>query len=75
VSPIANVAKWFGSKEEKLKKLISKIAYEIWEADQQMLNNIREAEKAQNELQSPKVSIPIYALFRVLLRSFSLTLF
>lgn len=75
VSPIANVAKWFGSKEEKLKKLISKIAYEIWEADQQMLNNIREAEKAQNEFQSPKVSIPIYALFRVVLRSFSLTLF
>jgi myosin-5 len=48
-SPIANIANWFGSKEEKLKKLISKVAYEIFEADQQMLENIREAERAQND--------------------------
>ena len=48
-SPIANIANWFGSKEEKLKKLISKVSYEIFEADQQMLQNIREAERAQND--------------------------
>jgi myosin heavy subunit len=63
LSPIAHVSNWTGSKEEKLKRLISKIAYDIWEADQQMLMNILEAEKAQNEMQSPKVCItrlPIY---------------
>mmetsp|Transcript_2860 Transcript_2860/g.5360 ORF Transcript_2860/g.5360 Transcript_2860/m.5360 type:complete len:2050 (+) Transcript_2860:305-6454(+) len=53
LSPIAHVSNWTGSKEEKLKRLISKIAYDIWEADQQMLMNILEAERAQNEMQSP----------------------
>jgi myosin-5 len=57
LSPIAHVVNWSGSKEEKLKRLISKIAHDIWEADQQMLMNILEAEKAQNEMQSPKVRV------------------
>ncbi len=55
-SPVHNVMNWLGSKEEKLKKLISKIALEVWEADQQMISHIEEAEKAQEEMQSPKVS-------------------
>jgi len=51
-SPMLNIANWFGSKEEKLKKLISKIAYEIWEADQLMITNIMKTENAQNESQA-----------------------
>ena len=41
-------------KELKLKKLISSIALQIWEADQEMMMKIFEAERAQNEMQSPK---------------------
>lgn len=48
-------------KEMKLKKLISSIASQIWEADQEMMMKIHEAEKAQNEMQSPKyVSVSIF---------------
>lgn len=41
-------------KEQSLKRLIAKIAFEIWTADNQMLMNLLEAERVENEMKSPK---------------------
>ena len=41
-------------KEDSLKKLVSQIALNIWEADEQMRVHLLEAEKAQEEMRSPK---------------------
>ncbi len=41
-------------KDDRLKRLVSKIALNIWEADEQMRVHLLEAERAQQELQSPK---------------------
>ncbi len=59
------------SKEESLRSLVSKIALNIWEADEQTRIHLLEAEKAQLELQSPKYdwvsfSLSVYSL--ILLR-------
>ena len=54
-SPAFNQQQWNGSaKEDKLRQLVSKIALNIWEADEQMRVHLMEAERAQLEMQSPK---------------------
>jgi myosin-5 len=42
------------SKEENLRRLVSKIALNIWEADEQTRVHLLEAERAQQEMQSPR---------------------
>jgi len=65
VSPVHNIMNWLGSKEEKLKTLIHTIILEIWEADQQMIEHIEEAEKAHIEMDSPRrtkvTNSPVFA--------------
>ena len=41
-------------KEAELKKLISKIAFDVWEADHQMMLKILEVERAKKENNTPK---------------------
>ena len=42
------------SKEAELKKLIDKIAYDVWDADHQMMLKILEVERAKQEKNTPK---------------------
>ncbi len=59
-----------GSKEHSLRKLVSAIALNIWEADEQMRMHLMEAEKAQEELQSPRYNkVRITVLILMLLPS------
>lgn len=55
-----------GNREEALRKLVDKIAFDVWHADHQMLLHLMEAERLQDELLSPKFSkgeassVPVY---------------
>jgi len=57
LSPMVNydeTSSWQTSKAESLKRLISKIAFDVWEADNFMMVKLLEAEKAQDEMRTPK---------------------
>jgi len=45
---------WNNTKEEKLKRLISQIAFKVWNADHQMILTLMEAERMQQMQGTPK---------------------
>jgi len=55
-----------GNREEALRQLVDKIAFDVWNADHLMLLHLMEAERLQEELLSPKyskaesTSVPVY---------------
>ncbi len=44
------------NKEDTLRQLVSKIAFDIWKVDEEMRLHLLEAERAQQELESPRYS-------------------
>ena len=41
-------------RETKLKQLVDKIAFDVWEADHQLMISLQEAERLRTELTSPR---------------------
>ena len=65
VSPLKYDDRVLATKKDlSLKALISKIARDVWEADHAMMMKMLEAERVQNEMQSPQYKVSFDALFR-----------
>jgi len=57
MSPMVNyddASSWQSSKAESLKRLISQIAFDVWEADHLVMMKLLEAERLQDEMETPR---------------------